>query len=146
MQHKKENAVSADSCTLLFCSQLSQSNTVLPASTNGSSMPQHAAACRSARFWELLVGVLKHAAACRSMPQRAKIFTWRTFFSIPCQTCEPFVAQISQNWLVAQWEITRPQCEGSWVPFLQRAMLKGQFFACQFLSIAAQTFAFLVLF
>ena len=42
---------------------------------------QHAAACRSARFWELLVGVLKHAAACRSMPQRAKIFTWRTFFS-----------------------------------------------------------------
>ena len=35
-------------------------------STNGSSMPQHAAACRSARFWELLVGVLKHAAACRS--------------------------------------------------------------------------------
>ena len=24
---------------------------------------QHAAACRSARFWELLVGVLKHAAA-----------------------------------------------------------------------------------
>ena len=41
---------------------------------------QHAAACRSARFWELLVGLLKHAAACRSMPQRAKIFTWRTFF------------------------------------------------------------------
>ena len=30
---------------------------------------QHAAACRSARFWELLVGVLKHAAACRSEPK-----------------------------------------------------------------------------
>ena len=30
---------------------------------------QHAAACRSARFWELLVGVLKHAAACRRDPK-----------------------------------------------------------------------------
>ena len=35
-------------------------------STNGSSMPQHAAPCCSARFWELLVGVLKHAAACQN--------------------------------------------------------------------------------
>ena len=32
--------------------------------------------------------------ACRSMSQRAKIFTRRTFFFITCQTCEPFVAQI----------------------------------------------------
>ena len=39
-----------------------------------------AAACRSTCFLELHMGVLKHAAACRSMPQRAKIFTWRTFF------------------------------------------------------------------
>ena len=40
-------------------------------STNGSSMPQHSAACCScgARFPELLVGVLKHAAACRSEPK-----------------------------------------------------------------------------
>ena len=56
------------------------------------------------------MGVLKHAAACRSMPQRAKIFTWRTFFFITCQTCEPFVAQVSQNWSVAQWSTY-------WFPF-----------------------------
>jgi hypothetical protein len=93
-----------------------------------------------------LVGVLKHAAACRSMPQRAKIFTWRTFFSIPCQSCEPFVTQVSQNWMAAQWYMTRPQIGGSWVPFLERATWNGQFFACQFLSLVAQTFAFLVLF
>ena len=29
---------------------------------------QHAAACRSATFWEPLVGVWKRTAACRSMP------------------------------------------------------------------------------
>ena len=33
--------------------------------------PQHAAACRSTCFLELHMGVLKHAAACRSMPQHA---------------------------------------------------------------------------
>ena len=53
------------------------------------------------------MGVLKHAAACRGMPQRAKIFTWRTFFFITCQTCEPFVAKMSQNWMVAQWSMYR---------------------------------------
>ena len=92
------------------------------------------------------MGVLKHAAACRSMPQRAKIFTWRTFFSIPRQTCEPFVAQVSQNWMVAQWYMTRCQFAGSWVPFLEMVIWKRHLFACQFLSIVAQTFAFLVLF
>ena len=51
------------------------------------------------------MGVLKHAAACRSMPHQAKIFTWRTFFFIICRTCEPFVAQMSQNWMVAQWSM-----------------------------------------
>jgi hypothetical protein len=34
-------------------------------------MPQHAAACRSTCFLELHMGVLKHAAACRSMTQHA---------------------------------------------------------------------------
>ena len=33
--------------------------------------PQHAAACRSTFFLELHMGVLKHAAACRRMPQHA---------------------------------------------------------------------------
>ena len=51
------------------------------------------------------MGVLKHAAACRSIPQRAKIVTWRIFFFITCQSCGPFVAQISQKWLVAQWSM-----------------------------------------
>ena len=51
------------------------------------------------------MGVLKHAAACRSMPQRAKIFTWWAFFFITCQSCEPFVAQMFQNWMVAQWSM-----------------------------------------
>ena len=60
------------------------------------------AACRSARFWELLVGVLKHAAACRSMLPRPEFFTWRTLFLISCYTCGPFVAQRCQNWMVAQ--------------------------------------------
>ena len=31
------------------------------------SMPQHADTCRSTRFWELHMGVLKHSAACRSI-------------------------------------------------------------------------------
>ena len=66
------------------------------------SMSHHAAACRSARFWELLVGVLKHAAACRSEP---KFSHGGLFFFITCQTCEPFVAQMSQNWMVAQWSM-----------------------------------------
>ena len=64
-----------------------------------------AAACRSTFFLELHMGVLKHAAACRRMPQRAKIFTWRTFFFVTCRTCEPFFAQMSQNWMVAQWSM-----------------------------------------
>ena len=87
--------------------------------------PPTAAACRSARFWELLVGVLKHAAACRSEP---KFSHGGLFFSITCQTCEPFVAQMSQNWMVAQSYMTRPQFGGSWVPFPERAISKGQFF------------------
>ena len=61
----------------------------------------------------------QHAAACRSMPQRAKIFTWRTFFFIPRRNSEPFIAQTSQNWMVAQ-------CPG----FHSR---QGYFAACQFL-------------
>ena len=32
------------------------------------------------------------------MPQHAT-----AFFFITCQTCEPFVAKMSQNWMVAQW-------------------------------------------
>ena len=74
-----------------------------------SSNPHHqasaTAACRSTFFLELHMGVLKHAAACRSMPQRAKIFTWRPFFFMTCRTSEPFVAQMSQNWMVAQWSM-----------------------------------------
>ena len=50
-------------------------------STNGSSMPQHAAACRSMPQRQILRAVGGGFEACRSMPQRAKIFTWRTFFS-----------------------------------------------------------------
>ena len=71
-------------------------------STNGSSMPQHAAACRSMPQRQILGAVGGGFEACRSMPQRAKIFTWWTFFFITCQTCEPFVARMSQNWMVAQ--------------------------------------------
>ena len=110
---------------------------------------QHAAACRSARSWELLVGVLKHAAACRSMPQRAKIFTWRTFFFITCQTCEPFVAQRSQNWMVAQWSMYQVAvCRvpgsipgvGNFLPvsfslLLHRPSLFGVVLTCQVLRI-----------
>ena len=78
----------------------------LPPSTNGSSMPQHAAAFCSMPQRQILGAVGGGFEACRSMPQRAKIFTWRTFFFfITCQTCEPFVAQMSQNWMVAQWSI-----------------------------------------
>ena len=49
-------------------------------STNGRSMPQHAAACRSGRFLGLLVGFLKHAAACRSMLQHAAACRSELFF------------------------------------------------------------------
>ena len=69
------------------------------------------------------MGVLKHAAACRSMPQRAKIFTWRTFFFIPRRNSEPFVAQISQN---------GSSVVNYWVSAWRR---QGYFVACQFLSI-----------
>ena len=79
------------------------------------SMPQHAAACRSMPQhlffgaahggFEACRSMPQRAAACRSMPQRAKIFTWRTFFFITRRTCEAFVAQISQNWMVAQWSM-----------------------------------------
>ena len=61
------------------------------------------------------------------------------FFFITCQTWEPFVAQVSQNWMVAQWSMyALPvwRVVGS-IPG------KGTFYACQFLSIVAQTFAFL---
>ena len=54
---------------------------------------------------QILVVVGGGFEACRSMPQRAKIFTWRTFFFITCQTSEPFVAQVSRNWMVAQWSM-----------------------------------------
>ena len=33
----------------------------------------------------------QHAAACRSMPQRAKIFTWRTFFLYHVETLNPLL-------------------------------------------------------
>ena len=66
------------------------------------SMPQHAVACRSTFFLELHMGVLKHAAACRSEP---KFSHGGLFFFITCRTCEPFVAQMSQNWMVAQWSM-----------------------------------------
>ena len=64
-----------------------------------------AAACRSMPQRQILGAVGGGFEACRSMPQRAKICTSRTFFFITCQTCEPFVAQISQNWMVAQWSV-----------------------------------------
>ena len=67
------------------------------------------------------------------MPQRAKIFARWTFFFITCQTCEPFVAQMSQNWMVAQWSmypVTVWRVLGS---------IPGK-------GIVAQIFAFLVLF
>ena len=48
------------------------------------------------------MGVLKPAAACRSEP---KFSHGGLFFFITCQTCEPFVAQMSQNWMVAQWSM-----------------------------------------
>ena len=74
--------------------------------------PQHAAA---PVFWSCTWGFC-------SMPQRAKIFTWRTFFFIPSRNSEPFVAQVSQNWMVAQWYITGFQLAGSWVPFPVRVL------------------------
>ena len=67
-------------------------------STNGSNMPQHSAGMPQRQILGAAGGGFE---ACRSMSQRAKIFTWRTFFFITCQTCEPFVAQMSQNWMVA---------------------------------------------
>ena len=70
--------------------------------------PQHAASCRSTFFLELHMGVLKHAAACRRMPQHAAAsqnFHMAAFFFITCRTSEPFVAQKSQNWMVAQWSM-----------------------------------------
>ena len=94
-------------------------------------MPQHAAAFCSMPQRQILGAVgggfeacrsmLQRAAACRSMPQRAKIFTWRTFFFITCQTLEPFVAQMSQNWMVAQWFMYQVSVRRSWVPFRERA-------------------------
>ena len=69
------------------------------------SMPQHAVACRSMPQHLFLGAAHGGFEACRSMPQRAKIFTWRTFFFITCRTSEPFVAQMSQNWMVAQWSM-----------------------------------------
>jgi hypothetical protein len=89
-------------------------------------MPQHAAACRSTCFLELHMGVLKHAAACRSMPQHLffgaahggfeacrsmpqhaaasqNFHVADFFFFIPRRKSEPFVAQVSQNSMVAQW-------------------------------------------
>ena len=45
------------------------------------------------------MGVLKHAAASQNFHMGD------FFFFITCQTCEPFVAQMSQNWMVAQWSV-----------------------------------------
>ena len=86
--------------------------TVTGAATNGSSMPQHAAASQN--------------------------FHMADFFFITCQTCEPFVAQVSQNWMLAQWSMYQVAV---WrvLAFIPG---KGIFFACQFLSIVAQTSLF----
>ena len=43
----------------------------LPSGTNGSSMPQHAAACRSMPQRQILGAVGGGFEACRSMPQHA---------------------------------------------------------------------------
>jgi hypothetical protein len=56
---------------------------------------QHAAAFCSMPQRQILGAVGGGFEACRSMPQRAKIFTWWIFFFITCQTSEPFVAQFS---------------------------------------------------
>ena len=45
------------------------------------SMPQHTAACRSMPQHLFFGAAHGGFEACRSMLQRAKIFTWRTFFS-----------------------------------------------------------------
>ena len=58
----------------------------------------------------------QHAAACRSEPKFS-----RTFFFITCQTLEPFVAQMSQHWMVAQWFMYQVSVRRSWVPFRERA-------------------------
>ena len=71
----------------------------------GHQRQQHAAAFCSMPQRQILGAVGGVFEACRSMPQRAKIFTWWTFFFITCQTLEPFVAQMSQNWMVAQWSM-----------------------------------------
>ena len=94
-------------CTFFFC--------VDPQTDEGGKLvqPQHAAACRSMPQHLFFGAAHGGFEACRSMPQRAKIFTWRTFFFITCQTCEPCVAQMPQNWMVAQWSTY--QVPRSWV-------------------------------
>ena len=72
---------------------------------------QHAAACRCMPQRQILGDVGGGFEACHSMPQRAaacrsepKLSHGGLFF-LTCQTCEPFVAQMSQNWMVAQWSM-----------------------------------------
>ena len=101
--------------------------------------PHHAAACRSARFWELLVGVLKHAVACRS----GLNFSYGGFF----------FDNMLNLWTLCCKEVSK--LDGSSVVEVLDSTLKCpwlnsesyQIFACQFFSAVPQIFVFfLVLF
>ena len=88
------------------------------------------------------------------MPQHAAAsqnFHMVDFFFKTYQTCEPFVAQMLQHWMVAQWSMYQVPVwrDLDQVPVwrdLGSIPRKGQIFACQFFSIVAQILAFLVLF
>ena len=67
-----------------------------------------AAACCSMPQRQILGAVGWGFEACRSMPQHAAAsqnFHMADLFFMACQTCEPFVAQTSQSWMVAQWSM-----------------------------------------
>ena len=108
-------------------------------STNGSSMPQHSTACRSARVWELLVGVLEQPAACRSKP---KLSHDGLFFSYHVKLVDSLLNRYT------------PELDGSSVVYDPDPSLRGpgfhsrkwQIFSFQFFSTIAQISAFLVLF
>ena len=110
--------------------------------------PQHAAACRSMPQhlffgaahggFEACRSMPQHAAACRSDP---KFSRGGLFFSYHVETVNPLLHSCLRTGWQLSGKLLGSRFEGP--GFHSR---KGYFAACQFLSIVALIFAFLVLF
>ena len=93
------------------------------------------AAYRSARFWELLVGVLKHAAACRSGLNfsHGGLFFFDNMLNLST-LCYKAMSELDSGLVV---KVLDSSLQGLWFNTWYH-----QIFACQFFSAIPQIFSF----